>query len=269
MDTTAEKLYKIVVKENSHLNTKLNPDGSKAAIQFTDDGNALNGPVNLIEFNSSEPKSTEYIPVHDEPLTFKEIIWQDVIAPILREALYRAMMEGYNSLSQQIKTKAVPAIKEKSKSVIKDMSIIASGIKDGLAGKSPKALGLVDKTAAVEPDEQLSVRESQPKTVRTKEEVESIVQVMRFSTATLAACIRMLNNTVMVDDGTDPRLRLEIQRNIQTLSSSEVKQHIDLLLEEKNSELLDEVEYAMLFSFREGYFLINGAKVPVARYLDA
>lgn len=268
MATAEEKLYKIVVKENSHLNTKLNPDGSKAAIQFTNDGNALNGPINLVEYNPSEPQSTEYIPVHDEPLTFNEIIWQDVIAPALREVLYRAMMEGYNNLSQQIKTKAMPVIKEKTKSVIKDMSIIASGIKDGLSGKSPKALGLVDKVA-VEPDEQLSIREPQQKTIRSKEEVESIVQVMRFSAATLAACIRMLNKTVMVDDGTDPGIRLEIQRNIQTLSTSEVKQQIDLLLEDRNSELLDEVEYAMVLSFREGYFLINGTKVPIEGYLDA
>ena len=50
---------------------------------------------------------------------------------------------------------------------------------------------------------------------------------MRMSAVTLAACIRMLNNTVMADDGTDPQQRLEIQRNIQTLSTPDVIQQID------------------------------------------
>ena len=88
METVVEeKLYKIVRKKDSHVNTKLNPDGSKAAIQFTDDGNDLNGPVNLIEVDERELIRTEYIPVQDELRTFKEIVWQDVVAPAMRELL--------------------------------------------------------------------------------------------------------------------------------------------------------------------------------------
>ena len=93
MDTVIEeKLYRIARKKDSHINTKLNPDGSKAAIQFTDNGNDLNGPVSLIEVDESELTKTEYIPIRDEPRTFKEIVLQDIVAPVIRELLHQAMM---------------------------------------------------------------------------------------------------------------------------------------------------------------------------------
>lgn len=270
METVVEeKLYKIVRKKDSHVNTKLNPDGSKAAIQFTDDGNDLNGPVNLIEADERELIRTEYIPVQDEPRTFKEIVWQDVVAPAMRELLYQAMMEGYEKLCDQIKTKTIPAVKSKSQSFVKDVGIIASGIKDGLAGKTPKALALVNENTIVKSSYQPTIVEEKQKTVRSKGEVESIIRTMRMSAVTLAACIRMLNNTVMADDGTDPQQRLEILRNIQTLSTPDVIQQIDWLFEDKNRALLNEAELAMLSSFKEGYFLVNENRIPLAKYLIA
>ena len=269
MDTVIEeKLYKIVRKKDSHVNTKLNPDGSKAAIQFTDDGNELNGPVNLIEVDERELIRTEYVPMQDVPRTFKEIIWQEVIAPMMQELLYQAMMEGYDSLCNQLKTKAVPALKAKSKGFIKDIGVITYGIKDGLAGKTPKALELANEKMVVESSCQSPIVDTRQKTVRSKEEIEKIVCVMRSSAVTLAACIRMLNNSVMDDDGTDPQLRIEIQQNLRALSTSDVMQQIDLLLEVKNRALLDEEEFNMLSSFREGYLLVNKSKVPIAKYLN-
>lgn len=269
METVVEeKLYKIARKKNSHVNTKLNPDGSIAAIQFTDDGNDLNGPVNLIEVDEREIVRTEYIPVQDEPRTLKEIIWQDVVAPVMGEFLYQAMMEGYDKLCDQIKTKAIPAVKSKSQSFVKDTGIIASGIKDGLAGKTPKALALVNENTAVKSSNQPEIVEAQQKTVRSKEEIESIVHAMKISAVTLVACIRMLNNTVMVDDGTDPQLRFEIQQNLQTLSTDDVVNQIDLLLEDKNRALLNAADLAILSSFKEGYFLVNEKRVPTAKYLN-
>ena len=34
-----EKLYRVVRKKGSHVNTKVNPDGTKSALQFTDENN--------------------------------------------------------------------------------------------------------------------------------------------------------------------------------------------------------------------------------------
>lgn len=44
-----EGYYKIRRKKGSHVNRKINSDGSKSAIQFFDGTNNLNGPVELIE----------------------------------------------------------------------------------------------------------------------------------------------------------------------------------------------------------------------------
>ena len=44
-----DKLYRVVRKDGSHLSTKVNPDGSKSALQFTDNSNELSGPVDLVE----------------------------------------------------------------------------------------------------------------------------------------------------------------------------------------------------------------------------
>ena len=42
------KIYRVVCKSGSHLNTKKNPDGSISALQFTNESNELSGPVDLI-----------------------------------------------------------------------------------------------------------------------------------------------------------------------------------------------------------------------------
>lgn len=262
-----EKLYKIVRKKDSHINTKLNPDGSKAAIQFTDDGNILNGPLNLIEVDEKELVKTENIPIQDEPRTLKEIVWQDVVAPVMRELLYQAMMEGYDKLSVQVKRKAIPAVKAKYQSVVKDAQIIVSGIRDGIAGKTPKALTFSNESIVSKSRLRSVIIEEQQEIVRSKEEVESIIRAMKISAITLAACIRMLNETVIADDGTDPQLRFEIQRNLQTLTTNDVMQQIDLLLEDRNRALLNEAELTMLSSFKDGYFLVNEGRIPIKKYL--
>ena len=269
MDTvTEEKLYKIVRKKDSHVNTKLNPDGSKAAVQFTDDGNNLSGPVNLIEVDEKEFIRTEYVSIQDTPRNFKEIIWQEVIAPVMREFLYQAMIEGYDSLCNQLKTKTAPTLKAKSQKFIRDVGVITAGIKDGLVRKKPKASELMNENIVSESRSQSSGVETNPKTVRTREEIEQIVYAMRSSAVTLTACIRMLNNSVMADDGTDPQLRIQIQRNLQALSTSDVLRQIELLLEDKNRALLDEAEFNILSSFKSGYLLADQSKIPISKYLN-
>lgn len=59
-------------------------------------------------------------------------------------------MTGYDKLCHQVKTKAVTNLKQKSAGFIKNMSIVASGIKDGLSGKEPKALQLLREQEAEE-----------------------------------------------------------------------------------------------------------------------
>ncbi|MCM1498747.1 MAG: hypothetical protein NC124_09810 [Clostridium sp.] len=49
-----EGYYKIRRKKGSHVNRKINSDGSRSSIQFCDGTNDLNGPVELIEVDESE-----------------------------------------------------------------------------------------------------------------------------------------------------------------------------------------------------------------------
>lgn len=265
------RLYRVVRRKDSHVNTKINPDGSKAAIQFTDNGNDLSGPVDIIEVDESEFIKREHVPVRDGGRTLPEILWQDVIAPVARDALYEAMMTGYDKLCHQVKTKAVPNLKQKSAGFIENMSIVTSGIKDGLSGKEPKALPLLREQEA---EEKLVVvcnkpqSHKQEKAVRSDEEVEDIVNVMRMSAVTLAACIRMLNNTVIADDGSNPNTRIEIQKNIEALTTQEVISQIELLLVDKNRAMLDEASLLLLQSFKDSYFVTDNKKFPVELYIE-
>ena len=60
---TDKKLYRVIRKDGSHLNIKVNPDSTKSALQFPDDNNDLNGPVDLLEVDEEELIRTEYISV--------------------------------------------------------------------------------------------------------------------------------------------------------------------------------------------------------------
>lgn len=51
---TDDKLYKVVRKDGSHLNTKVNPDGTKSALQFTDDNNDLNHRIQIASIKKSD-----------------------------------------------------------------------------------------------------------------------------------------------------------------------------------------------------------------------
>lgn len=90
---------------------------------------------------------------------------------------------------------------------------------------------------------------------------------MRISAITLAACIRMLNNTVIADDGSNPNTRIEIQKNIEALTTQEVISQIELLLVDKNRSMLDEAFLLLLQSFKDSYFVADNKKFPVELYI--
>ena len=271
----SEKAYYIGIKKGNHMNTKVKPDGSVAAIQFTDDGNILDGPLDLIEADAQEIVRNEYIIINDRARTFGEIILEDVIVPVARELLTQALIWGYDQLSKQIQSKVIPPIMEKAKQFSRNAKIVTSGIIDGLSGKEPKALQLKDYRSTCEivdapklssPSTPCEASEDR-KVLRSLDEVEYIVATMQKSAVTLATCIHMLNNTVIADDGSNPEIRIEIQQKLQALSSDYVMSQIDLLLEEKNHGLLDETSRCLLAAFRGGYFLKDDCRIPVSKYL--
>lgn len=70
---TDKKLYRVIRKDGSHLNIKVNPDGTKSALQFTDN-NDLNGSVDLLEVDEEELIRFEYISVPQADRSIEDLL---------------------------------------------------------------------------------------------------------------------------------------------------------------------------------------------------
>lgn len=269
---TDEKLYRVVRKDGSHLNTKVNPDGTKSALQFTDDNNDLNGPVDLLEVDEEELIRTEYISVPQAERSLGERLIDEVVIPVIRDATTQLLEYGTEKAEIWIEEKVVPVAKSKVKAGWENLKLFISAIKD--FDKPIKATQIVTeqkntfKASEVEVANTVGDQEEK-KYALSPEEVELLLDTARRSALMIAASLSILNNSVVMDDGTDPDRIEMIQRGIEQLSSRDITTQIDLLLEDKNSGLLDEASIFMLRAFREGMFIGNGTPIPVSRYTDA
>lgn len=265
---TDEKLYRVVRKDGSHLNTKVNPDGTKSALQFTDDNNDLNGPVDLLEVDE-ELIRTEYISVPQAERSLGERLIDEVVIPAIRDATTQLLEYGTEKAEIWIEEKVVPVAKSKVKAGWENLKLFISAIKD--FDKPIKATQIVTehkntfKASEVEVVNTVEDQEEK-KYALSPEEVELLLDTARRSALMIAASLSILNNSVVMDDGTDPERIEMIQRGIEQLSSKDITTQIDLLLEDKNSGLLDDASIFMLRAFREGMFIGNGTPIPVSRY---
>ena len=266
---TDEKLYRVVRKDGSHLNTKVNPDGTKSALQFTDDNNDLNGPVDLLEVDEEELIRTEYISVPQAERSLGERLIDEVVIPAIRDATTQLLEYGTEKAEIWIEEKVVPVAKSKVKAGWENLKLFISAIKD--FDKPIKATQIVTehkntfKASEVEVVNTVEDQEEK-KHALSPEEVELLLDTARRSALMIAASLSILNNSVVMDDGTDPERIEMIQRGIEQLSSKDITTQIDLLLEDKNSGLLDDASIFMLRAFREGMFIGNGTPIPVSRY---
>lgn len=264
-----DKLYRVVRKKGSHLNTKVNPDGSKSALQFTDEHNILNGPVDLKEVDEEELIRTEYIQVPQEERSLIERLVDEVAIPVIRDVTTQLLEYGTEKAEIWIEEKVVPVAKSKVKAGWENLKLFISAIKD--FDKPIKATQIVTehkntfKASEVEVVNTVEDQEEK-KYALSPEEVELLLDTARRSALMIAASLSILNNSVVMDDGTDPERIEMIQRGIEQLSSKDITTQIDLLLEDKNSGLLDDASIFMLRAFREGMFIGNGTPIPVSRY---
>lgn len=266
---TDEKLYRVVRKDGSHLNTKVNLDGTKSALQFTDDNNDLNGPVDLLEVDEEELIRTEYISVPQAERSLGERLIDEVVIPAIRDATTQLLEYGTEKAEMWIEEKVVPVAKSKVKAGWENLKLFISAIKD--FDKPIKATQIVTeqkntfKASEVEVVNTVEDQEEK-KYALSPEEVELLLDTARRSALMIAASLSILNTSVVMDDGTDPERIEMIQRGIEQLSSKDITTQIDLLLEDKNSGLLDDASIFMLRAFREGMFIGNGTPIPVSRY---
>mgnify|MGYP003239474569 FL=1 len=269
---TDEKLYRVVRKDGSHLNTKVNPDGTKSALQFTNDNNDLNGPVDLLEVDEEELIRTEYISVPQAERSLGERLIDEVVVPVIRDATTQLLEYGTEKAEIWIEEKVVPVAKSKVKAGWENLKLFISAIKD--FDKPIKATQIVTEQKNTFKASEIEVvnkveNQEEKKYALSPEEVELLLDTARRSALMIAASLSILNNSVVMDDGTDPERIAMIQRGIEQLSSKDITTQIDLLLEDKNSGLIDDASISMLRAFREGMFIGNGTPIPVSRYTDA
>lgn len=268
---TDEKLYRVVRKDGSHLNTKVNPDGTKSALQFTDDNNDLSGPVDLIEVDEEELVRTEYVQVPQEERSLGERLVDEVVIPVIRDATTQLLEYGTEKAEMWIEEKAVPAAKAKMKAGWENLKLFISAIKD--SDKPIKATQIIAEQKNTSKAGEIEVvnkveNQEEKKYALSPEEVELLLDTARRSALMIAASLSILNNSVVMDDGTDPERIAMIQRGIEQLSSKDITTQIDLLLEDKNSGLIDDASISMLRAFREGMFIGNGTPIPISRYTE-
>ena len=268
---TDDKLYKVVRKDGSHLNTKVNPDGTKSALQFTDDNNDLNGPIDLIEVDEEELIRTEYIQVPQNKRSLGELLVDEVVVPVIRDATTQLLEYGTAKAEIWIEEKVVPVAKTKVKAGWENLKLFISTIKD--SDKPIKATQIIAEQKSASNSSEIEVvnkvecgNKDEKKYVLSPGEVEILLDTARRSALMIAASLSILNNSVVMDDGTDPDRVAMIQRGIEQLSSKDITTQIDLLLDDKNSGLIDESSITKLRAFRDGMFIGNGTPIPVSRY---
>ena len=257
---TDDKLYKVVRKDGSHLNTKVNPDGTKSALQFTDDNNDLNGPIDLIEVDEEELIRTEYIQVPQNKRSLGELLVDEVVVPVIRDATTQLLEYGTAKAEIWIEEKVVPVAKTKVKAGWENLKLFISTIKD--SDKPIKATQIIAEQKSASNSSEIEVvnkvecgNKDEKKYVLSPGEVEILLDTARRSALMIAASLSILNNSVVMDDGTDPDRVAMIQRGIEQLSSKDITTQIDLLLDDKNSGLIDESSITMLRAFRDGMFI--------------
>ena len=103
--------------------------------------------------------------------------------------------------------------------------------------------------------------------VHTQEEVDQILNNMKFASLYIAAGIRELSNTVIVDDGSDPERSLAMQEKLKELTSGQVMNTIKFMLEDRNRDALDQATIQLFEAFRHKDFIIDGEAVPISKYL--
>ena len=199
---TDGKLYRVVRKDGSHLNTKVNPDGTKSALQFPDDNNDLNGPVDLLEVDEEELIRTEYISVPQAERSLGERLIDEVVVPVIRDATTQLLEYGTEKAEIWIEEKVVPVAKSKVKAGWENLKLFIAAIKD--FDKPIKATQIVTEqknTFKVSEVEVVNTVEDQEekKYALSLEEVELLLDTARRSALMIAVSLSILNNSVVMD----------------------------------------------------------------------
>lgn len=226
----------------------------------------------MIEVDEEELVRTEYIQVPQEERSMGKRLVDEVVIPVIRDVITQLLEYGTEKAEMWIEEKAVPVAKAKMKAGWENLKLFISAIKD--SDKPIKATQIIAEQENTSKASEIEVvnkveNQEEKKYALSPEEVELLLDTARRSALMIATSLSILNNSVVMDDGTDPERIAMIQRGIEQLSSKDITTQIDLLLEDKNSGLIDDASISMLRAFRRGMFIGNGTPIPVSRYTDA
>ena len=260
-----DKLYRIKTKDGAHINKKIKEDGSISAIQF-DEENGLQGPVDLVEVDESEYTREVYIESERCERSFGQAIIEDAVVPVVAEVttilLERAVDAGINAFGNLMANKVIPTMKNK-KEEFKEKAR-----EQKKQRKEKSNLNECVTTEKINSDLQPQEKIENNTVIHTTEEVEQILNNMKFASLYIAAGIRELSNTAIEDDELDSKRKEEIQAKLNELSAGNVMNTIDFMLEDKNREMLDKATIQIFEAFRNRDFIVDGETVPISRYLQ-
>jgi len=258
------KVYRVYKSRDSHVNAKVNENGRKAAIQFGDKNNRLNGPVEIEEVDIDEIIACR---TPQEMNPYIKLVLDEIVAPIIR-----LMFEvGTDKLICYLSMKGIPSVKQAIKEFSKSKKIYVEGIKDGLAGKELKANRLLreaeENRSSLTVTKRDNVQEVEDE-YRRPEDIQKVIDILRKSVLVTATCIRVLTNMITSDDGTNPQKVEAYKKQLEELGTKEVMSQISLMLQEKNRHLLDESSYRILSAFSKGNLIVGDKIVPITQYID-
>ncbi len=263
-DSTEEKIYHVRTKDGAHINEKVKEDGSRAAIQF-DEENGLQGPVDLVEVDEDEFTREVYVEVEREERSLKNILLEDVIAPALVEVVTDLTERAVDAGVDALFTKVIPAAKAKGTMLIDKAK--SSHDEKKKKGKQQKKSVQANKQVATKQDVKKKGTSEQQAVYHTQEEVDQIINNMKFAAMYIAAGIRELSGTI-ITDADNPEKAAEIEGKLKELSSEQIMSTINFMLEDSNRDKLDQATLLLFEAFREQSIIVNGEAVPISQYLD-
>lgn len=252
--------YELYREEENHENVKINEDGTRSAIQFTDEKNKLDGPLDYrkIDIDEVHRYSREG---NISPLAKMAIDY--VVAPLV----YAGLQWGTDKILLYLHDKGIPAAKRNAKQLKNNAGLYIEGIRDALSGKEPKINQILRKEQMPEKAISIEMAEEKKSKEKSAEEVQRLLETLKTSILVTAICIRTLTDVVVKDDGANPEKVEENRKQLESFATQEVMGQISLMLEEKNRDLLDKSTRQLLQAFRNGNFIVEGREVPIEHYL--
>lgn len=182
----------------------------------------------------------------------------EMVCDILRPIVERLSDVIVYHIEKWVETKAIPAAKHAAKKLFKDISVIVSGIRAGIAGETPKALQLIEAKQKATP---------QPSVNISAVETCEIINSMRYHAVHLAFDIKRLANALVIENNVENQQIC--RQEFEKLVTQEVMTCIVFLLANAHQYKLDAKTVDVLSDFREGYVTVNDDKISVEKLLSA